>query len=335
MDNTIFKTYKIEDKSFVSFIKRDIHHHVAPHFSSTRTGEIDIVVAELCSNVVKYANGGELLYRLSTENGSPLFELLCIDSGPGIRNLVHYMKDGMTSSTSLGHGIGSVTRLSNMAQFYTLDDWGTIVYCRFKPDADAHEPRVKLQLRHLVVAKPGENYAGDGISVKTVDGRVVILTGDGLGHGVNAYEAAQEAINCFEQSSSDDPMSLIKEIDKAVRKTRGLVATVAVFDDHNKNWEICGVGNISTKLYHGLEYRNYVCNNGIIGMNMPGRIDNAFLKAEKFQQLIMCSDGIRTKWDIIKYPSILKYDPMLLAAAIYKDHARRTDDMTILIAKVL
>ncbi|MGZ3885733.1 MAG: anti-sigma regulatory factor, partial [Bacteroidia bacterium] len=117
--------------------------------------------------------------------------------------------------------------------------------------------------------------------------------------------------------------------------TRGLVGTVAMIDHSNKKLNICGVGNINTRVYKGLEYKNYVCNNGVIGMNVPTRIESSESDMEKYQQIIFCSDGIKTRWDLIKYPSILKYDPIILAAAIYKDQARRTDDMTIVIIKIL
>jgi hypothetical protein len=61
---------------------------------------------------------------------------------------------------------------------------------------------------------------------------------------------------------------------------------------------------------------------------------DSYMEAEKNQQLIMCSDGIRSRWDLTKYPSILKHDPMLLAAALYKDFSRRNDDTSVFIAKV-
>jgi hypothetical protein len=75
--------------------------------------------------------------------------------------------------------------------------------------------------------------------------------------------------------------------------------------------------------------------NGIIGLNIPGTMNYTVIPAEKNQQLIMCSDGLRSRWDVSKYPSILKYDSMLLAAALYKDFNRRTDDSSVFIGKVM
>ena len=335
MDKPLFHSYLIEDRSYVSFIKRGIHNLIKPVFNELRTGEIDIVISEITSNLIKYAQRGELLYRLSEEQGEPVFEVICIDNGPGIRDVVHSSKDGISSRNSLGQGIGSINRLSNAAQLYSLPDWGTIVYSRFYNSTNYEPPRQQVLVRCINVAKPGEKVSGDGICVRQLRDRTMVLVGDGLGHGLHAHDAVEKAIQAFKLSTSPDPAVIIRELNDFVKKTRGLVATVAVLDHHAREWHLCGVGNIYTRLQKGLEHRNYVCNNGIIGLNIPNRLESASYSMEKLQQLVLCSDGIKIKWDVIRYPGILKYDPMILAAALYKDHARRTDDMTILIAKVI
>ena len=111
-------------------------------------------------------------------------------------------------------------------------------------------------------------------------------------------------------------------------------ATIASLDHSKKEWKICGIGNVAAKLYQGIEAKNYMAHNGIVGLNVPNTIHDYTVAEEKYQHLIMYSDGIRTRWDLTKYPSILKYDSSIIAGAIYKDHARGNDDATILIGKV-
>jgi len=335
MDNILFTSYSIEDRSYVSFVKREIHNLVRTEFSVKRTGEIDIVVSELASNIVKHSGTGELLYRLSKENDEPLFEILCIDGGPGIQDVAHSMKDGVSTTNTLGQGMGSILRLSNFSQTYSLEDWGTIVYSRIYNDQEKKLPREKVIIRCLNVAKPGEHVSGDSCAYRSDGDTTFVFTGDGLGHGPHAKEAVDAAVQSFMQSQEIQPSGIVKEMNQNVKKTRGLVGTVAVLDHASRQWQLCGVGNIHSRICQGLEYKNYICNNGIIGLNIPSRLENMLLPAEKYQQLIMASDGIRTRWDLLKYPAILKYDPMILAAAIYKDHARRTDDMTVFILRLL
>jgi anti-sigma regulatory factor (Ser/Thr protein kinase) len=335
MVDTFFQTYSIEDRSYVSFIKREIHNLVRPHFNETRTGEIDIVVSEICSNIIKYASKGELLYRLGTEADESFFEIIGIDEGPGIKDLQHSIKDGVSSKNTLGQGLGSIVRMSNISAFYSLPDWGTIVYAKFYKDPSRMLPKETEHIRTIRVCKPGEKVCGDGVSVKRTKTKTLLFTGDGLGHGPNAEDAVNRAIEVFQKSKQADPPDIIREIHTGVKKTRGLVATVVLLDYEEKQWKLCGVGNISSRLQKGLEYRNYVGNNGIVGFNIPTRLENCIYGMEKMQCLILCSDGIRTKWDLLKYPSILKHDPAILAAAIYKDNARKTDDMTIVIVKIV
>jgi len=335
MDNILFQSYIIEERSYASFIKREIHNLVRPHFTEQRTGEIDIVVSEMVSNLIKYATRGELLYRLSIQENTPVFEVICIDSGAGIKDINHSMKDGISSKNTLGQGIGSILRLSNFAQIYSLPNWGTIVYSQFLNSLDSvKSSNSNTLVRCINVAMPGEKVSGDGGSVRHVGNKTLVFLGDGLGHGEFAKEAVDKAIETFTNSNYAEPSEIIREIHAAVKKTRGLVGTIGVLDHQNKEWHISGIGNIATRMQRGLEYKNYTSYNGIIGLNIPGRIENNQYEMEKFQQLILCSDGIKTRWDLMHYPTILKYDPMILAAAIYKDHSRRTDDMTILIVKV-
>ena len=92
MDNGFFFTYKIEDRSYISFIKREIHNTLTQGgFGSLRTGEIDIIVSELTSNLIKHANGGELLYRLTAGERSKAMEIYCIDRGPGTNDIARMM----------------------------------------------------------------------------------------------------------------------------------------------------------------------------------------------------------------------------------------------------
>ncbi|MCW3075800.1 MAG: hypothetical protein JWO32_409 [Bacteroidetes bacterium] len=334
MDNVLFKSYKVEERSYVSFIKREIHNLIITDFKPKRTAEIDIVISEVTSNLIKHAGAGELLYRLSEEDEQPVFEIICIDKGPGIKDLKHAMKDGVSTSKTLGQGIGAITRLSNFSQIYTQPENGTIVYCRFNKSRDYTAPKTNIVVRSLNVPIATETVSGDNMAIRYFKTKTLIFAGDGLGHGPNAKEAVDGAIAVFKESMTADPCEMIREMHRHVKKTRGLVGTVAILDHVTKKWEICGVGNISTRLQNGLEYKNYVSNNGVIGLNIPTRLQNTIMMMEKYQLLICCSDGIKTSWDLAKYPSILKFDPMIIAAVLYKDHNRRTDDSSILIVKI-
>ena len=127
---------------------------------------------------------------------------------------------------------------------------------------------------------------------------------------------------------------IIRYIHNSVKKTRGLVGTVVTFDFEAKEWSICGVGNILTKLTNFSQSKNYMSYNGVLGHNIPGSIKEQRTSYEPGQYFIMCSDGIKTKWELSNYTGIYKNDLSVITAAIYKDHTRNTDDASVIVAKI-
>jgi anti-sigma regulatory factor (Ser/Thr protein kinase) len=335
MDNNLFISYEIEDKSMVGFVKREIHYAaVRASFSVSRVGIIDIVVAELTSNIIKHASGGELLYRFSKENGLGVFEILCIDNGPGIKDISHSMKDGVTTTKTLGQGLGALKRLCDSFYIYSIVAWGTVCYskiytARYTPPADPSD----IKFGTLNVSKPGQTVSGDGFDVLPGSDYVKIFMGDGLGHGKEASDATQIAIANFKTCRENDPAKILGCIHDPVKKSRGLVATVVTGDYRLKKWSICGIGNVATRLYEGIMTKNYINYNGIIGLTIPTTLKNHETDLRKHQCLVMSTDGIGTKWALSQFPSILRYDPLMFAAVIYKACRRKNDDSSILIAR--
>jgi anti-sigma regulatory factor (Ser/Thr protein kinase) len=336
MDNT-FSSYKIEDRSLVAFIKREIHNlALQSGFSVHRAAETDIIVAELTSNLLKYANGGEFLYRAREVKGFNEIEIYCLDKGKGIDNVVKIMNDGYSTSNTLGHGLGSIKRLSNDFQIYSLRDWGTVQYIRICEKADPKAPPIPIGFNYDVISVnyPGEIVCGDGYYIKHTSKGFQIFVGDGLGHGEHANEAVQIAIKAFIRSKAEDAVDILRDIHDAVKKTRGLVATIAIADFKSQTWNICGIGNINTRIYRGLENKTYTPYNGIIGMNIPRTMKSTTVPYLKHQIIIMHSDGLRTRWNLSDLMSIIKQNSGVIAASLYKDNIRGTDDATVLVGKI-
>jgi anti-sigma regulatory factor (Ser/Thr protein kinase) len=333
-----FTSYRIEERSYVAYLKREIHNEIVKgKFTEMRAGEIDIIVSEICSNLVKHAGGGEILYRIDQPTeAQTVFEMLSIDNGPGIADVSRVMKDGVSSTMTLGHGLGAIERLSDVFQIYSIPEWGTVLYSKVSAVKSGYvrKETIDLDVRVLNVPKPREPVCGDGYRIKRTKTDTRIFFGDGLGHGQHAHEAVKNAGDFFFETDDEDPVSIIRQMHEKVRRTRGLVGTIAILDRKLMQWRVCGVGNILTRLYHGISYKNYMSYNGTIGLNIPNSLNSSVFPAERNQHLIMSSDGIRTRWDLTKFSSILKYDHMILAASVYKDFNRANDDTSILVAKV-
>lgn len=336
MDNT-FSTYKIDDRSLIAFIKREIHNLALQlGFTPHRAAETDIIVAELTSNLMKFANGGELLYRANIDGEYKEIEIYCLDKGVGFDNVVKIMNDGYSSSNTLGHGLGSIKRLSNDFQIYSMKNWGCVQYVKIceKPDLEIHSAKSGLNHATIAVNYPGEKLCGDGYYIKQTSKGFQIFVGDGLGHGESANEAVEAAIKAFRQTIETEPAAILRDIHIKVKKTRGLVATIASVDYKSEVWNICGIGNINTRIYNGLDNKTYTPYNGIIGHNVPRTLNNTIVPYRRHQIIIMHSDGLRTRWSLNDLTSIFKQSPNIIASALYKENIRGNDDATILVGKI-
>jgi anti-sigma regulatory factor (Ser/Thr protein kinase) len=62
MVNRIHFSFKADDRSYFAILKKDIHAlAVQGSFNERKVGEIDIIVSEMVSNLVKHAGGGQVL----------------------------------------------------------------------------------------------------------------------------------------------------------------------------------------------------------------------------------------------------------------------------------
>ena len=48
---------------------------------------------------------------------------------------------------------------------------------------------------------------------------------------------------------------------------------------------------------------------------------------------MLASDGLATRWTLESYPGLSARDPALVAGVLYRDHSRRRDDVTVVVAR--
>lgn len=327
---------RADDRSYFAILKKEIHAlAVATGFNENKVGEVDIIVAELVSNLVKHAGGGQLFVKLVEENGLKGIEIISMDNGRGMADVSRMVTDGFSTKNTLGHGLGAIKRLSSLFQVYSQKDWGTVILVRvFEEDLPHFRRPPKVEVKGMVLPKPGEAECGDGYCAIVTSDYVRLFLGDGLGHGAEAAKAVDRAMEAFEACTENDPVDIIRYIDKCVKKTRGLVATVALFDLKQSKWKVCGIGNIATKINSPMLSKGYMAYNGIVGLNLPRTLNAQEIDYEKGQHLIMCSDGLKSRWDTTRYPTILRYDLSVLSASLVKDFARNTDDLSVVACKI-
>ncbi|HVG16920.1 MAG TPA: ATP-binding protein, partial [Chitinophagaceae bacterium] len=131
--------FKADDRSYFAILKKDIHAlAVGASFTEARVGELDIIVAEMVSNLVKHAGGGQVWVKLIEEDGMQGIELLSIDNGPGMTDITRMVADGVSTKNTLGQGLGAMKRLSDVFQVYSQKDWGTVILIRLFKESLPH-----------------------------------------------------------------------------------------------------------------------------------------------------------------------------------------------------
>ncbi len=337
MDNSPHVKFPASDRSYLALTKKGIARIAAEvGFQPQRLHDIDLIVAEMASNLIKHAGGGDILVRKFQTSTNTGLELISIDSGPGMADPAKMIVDGVSTTGTLGNGLGAIHRLADQVQLYSTKGWGTILMARIFTlplPVPARLPAADFDSRSLLLPIPGEEVCGDGFYVKQTSEHIKIFLGDGLGHGPEAHRAVQEAIKAFRLCADHRPVDIIRYLHRSVNKTRGLVGSVVVYDTSSRQWSWCGVGNIMTRLSNSAATKNLMPYNGIIGLNCPRSMSDHILPLERGQLLIMCSDGLQSRWDHTKYPQIQRYDLSILAAALYKDYARKTDDTSVFIGR--
>src|SRR5690606_29642650 len=98
--------------------------------SGDALSDLGILVTEIAGNAVRYAGGGEILLRPVSRNGGPGGEVLCLDRGPGMANVIECMRDGYSTAGTMGTGLGAARRLAHHFDIHSIPEQGTEIVAR-------------------------------------------------------------------------------------------------------------------------------------------------------------------------------------------------------------
>lgn len=296
-------------------------------FDETRSGELALLATEASRNTLVHGGGGDLILAGIRHQQEALARILALDKGPGIPNIGQAMADGYSTSGTMGGGLGAMKRIAGLFDIFTGQS-GTIVLIEFGSVATP-EP---LQIAGIAVPYPGERACGDGWTTHQDPGRTVVLVVDGLGHGVDASEAAQEAIATFRQRVQYGPAEILGYLHDALRKTRGGVAAIAEIRPGEGILNYAGVGNISGVLLGDGPARNLLSHNGTLGI-ATSRIQEFRLGWTPGSILILHSDGLQSRWDLSAYAGLRLRHPAVIGGVLLRDFRRHRDDASIVVVK--
>ncbi|MFN2456171.1 MAG: ATP-binding protein [Pyrinomonadaceae bacterium] len=356
------RSINIKDEAEVGAARRAVHQYAREiGFTDTELAEIDIVVQEIGTNAVRYAKDGGALHFATPLESTAIsgLELFYCDKGPGIYNLDRAVRDGVSSSGSLGSGLGAIRRLMDEFEVYSTvrstarlslanmrrTTHGTALLARkWTAAAKSHKRAMNntsdagdaLTLKHRIGAwsrpYPGEDANGDAYYVRTREAQTLLAVVDGLGHGHGAQVAANVVLGLLDEWAGEPVGEILMAAHEALRATRGAVMSVVVIDTESNRFHYAGVGNVLARAFDTPERISLISSNGTLGSRL-GTVrvwTNAWSAGTT---IVMASDGLSATWDMALYPGLLQKSPQLLAGVLMRDYARETDDATILVVR--
>jgi serine/threonine-protein kinase RsbT len=96
-------------------------------FSSGDATLIATAISELARNIVSYARKGEIVLKDIQGSNRVGIEVTALDSGPGIADVRQALRDGFSTSGSLGLGLPGVRRLMDEFEIASKPGQGTKV----------------------------------------------------------------------------------------------------------------------------------------------------------------------------------------------------------------
>ncbi|HEY1485864.1 MAG TPA: ATP-binding protein [Micromonosporaceae bacterium] len=290
--------------------------------------DLAIVAMEIATNVARHADDGLILLRVRRTTENVGIEIVAIDRGPGMVDVAESTRDGHSTGGTLGIGLGAISRLASEMDIYSRVGSGTVLATTLweKP----------MTTRSLVdgVSRPlaGERVCGDDYTARLVNGRRQVMLCDGLGHGALAALAAQAVVAAFHAAPPGGPKSVLDHIHAHTRHTRGAVVGVAELDPAATNVRFAGVGNIAATVLSDTGRRAMVSLPGIVGQQRR-EVREFDYPLPEGALVVLHSDGLTERWTLDDYPGLTSHAPVVIAAILLRDAARRRDDASVLVAR--
>jgi anti-sigma regulatory factor (Ser/Thr protein kinase) len=295
-------------------------------FPEARADQLALAVTEAASNLTKHASQGSMLLRIARGEGKPGIEMVTIDAGPGFRDTDAALRDGHSTSGTLGIGLGAIRRLADFYDLYSVPGHGTALVARFwaAPRADT--------VPYAGLARPitGETECGDIFGAVAADGRVTGVLCDGLGHGPLAASAAREAVAAVFDDPTGEPAMLLERAHRRMSHTRG--GAVAVVQVAGPLIRFAGLGNVAAVILADGTRRSMLSVPGIAGHHAR-TIRQFDYAAPPAAAVILHSDGISSRWAPADLPGLAARDPLVVAAALLAHAGSRRDDAGVLVLK--
>ena len=245
-----------------------------------RTAAVSLVATELATNLVKHAHGGQVLIEVVDAPASGgaatgrSVQITAIDHGPGMADAAGAMRDGFSTTGSLGAGLGTCRRLSDDFGLHSVQGRGTVAVARIAgvPPAAGAVPGPGVRAGGVNIPFAAAEESGDDWTWVRSGDLCTLMLADGLGHGAAAARASAAAVDAVRRAPHLPPAEALRALHEALGGTRGAAVAVAQLDLRAERLRFAGIGNVGARLRDGDRWRALLSRPGIVGAHRPGTL---------------------------------------------------------------
>lgn len=293
---------------------------------------VALIASELTHNQLAYAKQGYFAVKVIERQGVKGLEVIAADLGPGIGKPILAGSGGIRPEGSLGAGLEGVFRLADEVEIDTRSAEGVCVVAR------KFESQPELSCEIAIAGKPypGEVISGDDSVYIQSDSGFFAAVCDGLGHGPEAREASNRAIEVVTRNTKLSLDEGLAAVNTGLADTRGCVMGMVRFRKEGRALQCVLAGDVRAQLYLLRDSHFFTSSPLIVG---DGEIPKRRIRVEEVAVapgavLVMFTDGLETKTSLKGQLDVLRRPAIAIAQHLIETHSRGTDDALVLVARI-
>jgi anti-sigma regulatory factor (Ser/Thr protein kinase) len=294
-------------------------------------GALAIIISELANNQLAHGARGQVAVQAIERGGIAGLEIVAADEGRGFADPTRAFEGAARVTTSLGTGLAGVRSLSDEVDVDIRLGEGTCIRARKFGARAPHRREVAILARPCT----GERMSGDQAGFERTDDGLLLFVADGLGHGPEARKAADHVLRAIRRGEGLASVELLRAADAALARSRGAVGAVAQLDEADASIDFASVGNVATQVVRFRQTRMFTGSSFVLGMPTaaPKRIASESIPVDTSDVIVMCSDGISSRFTLEERRDLLHASPVEIAHHVLETFGQDNDDATVLVAR--
>ena len=326
----------IYDEASVSAARQRVRETAQRFQLSKEVSEkVALIASELTHNQLAHSKQGYFVVRPIERQHVKGLEVIAADIGPGIARPTDAIQDAVATQDSLGAGLGAICRLADEVEFDNRLLEGTCIVVRnFETP-----PLVSQSFEIAIMGKPfpGEMISGDDAVFFHSESGVLAGVADGLGHGPEAREASNVAVEALSKNRQMDLDRTVLTLNQELGSTRGCAMSIARFNDSDRTLECASVGDVHCHLYNLREAHFFTSTPFVLGAAHSAKLKIRTEKAtvEPGSILVIFTDGLKSRTTLKGHLDMLRRLPIAIAEHLLETYGRPDDDALVLVARFL